>query len=157
MRASRSRRVSAPTRAIWEIVSAIEALPLWYSGVQSAEHVKGPGQGVGRRHRMERMLYSHDLQVEQEVVEWQSESRITLLDVGSTIDGAETSGGVQKFRTTVDLQPIGDGGTLVTVEYQWTARFGVPWLQSFLLGGRVMGREIREMLANIDRIATERE
>ena len=103
---------------------------------------------------MDRMLYAHDLQIEQEVVEWEPESRITLAHRTELIDGSQTTG-VKDFRTTVDLQPAGEDRTLVTVEYRWTARFGVPWLQSFLLGGRVMGREIREMLASINDIATD--
>ena len=149
MKASRNRRINALPHEVWGLVSTIEGLSSWYPGVVSAEHAGGPESGVGRRHRMERMLYMHDLQVEQEVVEWEPGSRITLAHRRETIDGSEVVG-VRNFTTTVEVQPVADDETRIAVEYRWTARFGIPWLQSFFLGGRVMGRELLEMLEKIN-------
>ena len=149
MKASRNRRINALPHEVWDLVSTIEGLSSWYPGVVSAEYAGGPESGAGRRHRMERMLYMHDLQVEQEIVEWEPGHRITLAHRRETIDGSEVVG-VRNFTTTVEVQPAGEDGTRVTVEYRWTARLGISWLQSFFLGGRVMGRELLEMLEKIN-------
>ena len=149
MKASRNRRMNALPHEVWGLISTIEGLSSWYPGVVSAEYAGGPESGAGRRHRMERMLYMHDLQVEQEIVDWEPGHRITLAHRRETIDGSEVVG-VSNFTTTVEVLPAGEDGTRVTVEYRWTARLGISWLQSFFLGGRVMGRELLEMLEKIN-------
>ena len=150
MKASRNRRINATPQQIWTLISTVEGLSSWHPGVVSAQHVDGPQEGVGRRHRMERMLYQHDLQVEQEVVEWEPGRRITLAHRRETIDDSEVVG-VRDFTTTVDIQSVDEGAaSKVMVTYRWTARIGIPWIQSVLFGGRVMGRELNETLEKIN-------
>ena len=104
MKASRNRRINALPHEVWGLISTIEGLTSWYPGVVSAEYAGGPESGAGRRHRMERMLYMHDLQVEQEIVEWEPGHRITLAHRRETIDGSEVVG-VSNFTTTVEVLP----------------------------------------------------
>ncbi len=48
MEISRQRTIKATPEAIWQAIAPVEALPHWLSGVQSATHLGGPAQGVGR-------------------------------------------------------------------------------------------------------------
>ena len=152
MRASRSKRIDAPPEAVWDVVSTVEGLSRWFDGVESASHAGGPEAGVGRRQRLQRNLYGRDMEVQQEVVAWEPPSLLRLAHVRERMDNRDVTS-VRNFHTTVRLERSGEK-TQTTIEYSWSAGFGVPWLQSLIFGGRVMGREIKGMLRSIDALAT---
>ena len=152
MKTARQRTIKASPAATWRAISPLESVPQWLSGVESVEHTGGPTEGVGRRQRVTKLLYAHDVEIDQEVVAWEPEKVLAIRHIRESSDGRELSA-VRDFRTTVTLTPQSDG-TLVHVEYYWSARLGRPWLFSLIFGGRVMSRELRETLEKIEGLAT---
>ena len=151
MRSSRRSRVKASPQQVWDVISSVDALPKWYHGVDSARHTGGPEEGVGRRQTIKRNLYGRDVDLEQDVVGWDPPGYLRLAHVRETIDGREVTG-VRDFHTTIYLE-ANDDMTQATIEYSWSSGFGLAWLQGLLFGGRVMGRELKEMLRNIEALA----
>lgn len=133
---------------MWGIVSAVERMPEWHSGVESALHAAGPAEGVGRRQTVVRDLRWHRVDMLQEVIAWEPRRRLGLRHVEERVEDRLVTG-VRNFVTTVTIEPQGEV-SYVGVEYRWHARFGIPWLQSLLAGGRVMGRELDETLRRLD-------
>ncbi len=151
MNVSRTRVIAAPPEAVWRIVAPVERLPDWLAGAERATPLGGPAEGVGRRHRLVRSLYGRAVETEQEVAAWEAGRLLDLRHVKETVEGREATA-VGDFHTVLTLDPAGQG-TRVRIAYRWRARLGIPWLQSLLLGGRVMGKELAESLRNIERLA----
>ncbi|MSQ24858.1 MAG: hypothetical protein EXR49_01040 [Dehalococcoidia bacterium] len=151
MKVSRHRTIPALPETVWRIVSVAERMPKWYSGVETASHVGGPVEGVGRRQSAVRDLRWHRVDMLLEVVAWEPRRRLDLRHVEERIQGRLVTG-VRNFVTSVTIAPQGEAAS-VTVEYRWRARFGIPWLQSLLVGGRVMGRELDETLRRLEAAA----
>ncbi len=153
MKVWRERYIEAPPDAIWKLIAPVESIPLWMSDVDTAERVSGPAEGAGRMQRVTRPIRSLYLETEQEVVAWDPGRRMTLVHRRETYGGRET-GGVRDF--TMDVTLTGDqSGSVVRLEYRWKARLGMPWLQSALFGGRVMGSELMGTMNKIKALATE--
>ena len=152
MKTARQQTIRASPKATWRAISPLESVPQWLSGVESVEHTGGPAEGVGRRQRVTRVLYRHDVEIDQEVVAWEPEKLLAMRHIRERSDGRELSA-VRDFHTTVTLAPQSDG-TRVRVEYTWSAWLGVAWLFSLIFGGRVMSRELRETLEKIEQLAT---
>lgn len=150
MRVARHRVVDASPDAVWRVIAPVERLPRWLSGVESAALLSGPAEGVGRRHRLVRLLYGREVQVEQEVAVWEPGRVLSLRHVREVVEGRDSTG-VRNFHTTVALSPQGQK-TRVSVEYRWDSPLGIPFVQS-LMAGRVMGKELRETLRNIEKLA----
>ena len=155
MRVSRHRMIAAATDQVWRVIDSVDRIPEWSSGVESATHLAGPERGLGRKQRLNRILYSHELEVEQEVVVWEPGRILALGHLRESVDGRETSG-VKNFVTTISMTAEGVGSR-VGLEYRWDTGFGIAWVQSKLMAGRVMGKEIIQTLKNIERLATERD
>lgn len=152
MRVSRQRVVAAPPENVWGLIASVERLPEWFAGVEAAASLPGPVEGIGRRQRLTRYLRGHTVEMEQEVVAWDPPRLLALRHVRESIEGRDVTG-VRNFVTRLTLAPVG-GGTRVTIQYEWGARFGIAWLQSMLLGGRVMGRELLQTLRRVEAIAS---
>ncbi len=148
MNVSKQRGIKATPESIWQAISTVESLPDWLAGVQSASHISGPSEGVGRRQRISRVIYQHDVEVEQEVTAWEPGRRMEVKHLRETSGGRDLQG-VQDFLLTVTLSPAGQR-TEVRVEYSWKARAGVTWLLSVLFGGKTMGRELSDTLKKIE-------
>ena len=152
MKASRRRRIDATPEQIWEAISTIDGLAKWFAGAESASHTGGPESGVGRKQTVRRVLYSHDVDVEQEVVGWDPPGYLRFSHLRETVEGREVRG-VRNFHTTILLSPLEDA-TQVEIEYTWETGFGISWFQSLLLGGRVLGRDLTDMLKKIETLVT---
>ena len=153
MKTSRSQAIKASPESVWQAISSVESLPDWFSGVESATHTGGPQAGLGRKQRVTRLLYQHDIDVEQEVVAWEPGRLLEMRHVRESLDGREMQA-MKDFHTRVSLSPHPDG-TQVSIEYSWGASIGRTWLKSFLFGGRVMARELRETLKKIEGLVTQ--
>jgi carbon monoxide dehydrogenase subunit G len=134
--------------AIWRAISTVESLPGWLPGVESAEHLSGPKEGVGRRQRIQRLLYSHRIEIEQQVVEWDPERVLSMLHLRETSGGRELAG-LRNFKTIVRIEPRDKGCSLVA-EFSWETRGFTAMLFSRLFAGRTMGRELRDLLRKIE-------
>lgn len=148
MNVSKQRTIKAAPEAVWKAIASVEDLPSWLAGVQSASHVSGPAEGVGRLQRVSRVIYRHDVETEQEVTIWEPPRRMQVRHIKETSEGRELQG-VQDFRMTVTVHPAGDR-TNALIEYSWSARPGLSWLLSVIFGGRTMGRELSDTLKKID-------
>ena len=151
MKVSRHRTIAALPETVWRIVSPAERMPEWYSGVETASHTEGSAAGVGRRQAAVRDLRWHRVDMLLEVIAWEPRRRLDLRHVEERIQGRLVTG-VRDFVTSVTIAPQGEAAH-VTIEDRWRARFGIPWLQSVLAGGRVMGRELDETLRRLDAAA----
>ena len=153
MKVWRERFIQAAPDAIWKLIAPVESIPLWMSSVETAEHLSGPAEGVGRMQRLSRQLRYHPLETDQEIVAWEPGRRMSLVHRRETIRGREASG-VRDFTMTLTLSGFEDG-SLVRIEYRWKARLGMAWLKSVLAGGRVMGSELMGTMNKIRALATE--
>ena len=151
MKIFRRRIIRAQPASVWTAISTVESLPNWMPGVQSAEHTGGPKTGLQRRQRVHKTLYKREIEVEQEVVWWEPESILSVRHNRETIGGRELRS-LQDFVMTVTIAPA-DKGSRVVAQYEWKTRGFMPWLSSVLFAGRIMGRELRETLARIDKMA----
>jgi len=148
MKTVRQRVIPASPEAVWRAISPLERAPQWLAGVESVEHTGGPVEGVGRQQRLTKLLYKHDVEIDQEIAVWESQRQLSLKHVRESSGGKDLNG-VRDFHTTVFLEPE-RRGTRVRVEYTWKASLGLAWLFSFLLGGRVMSGELKETLTKIE-------
>ena len=152
MQIFRRRVIRAQPSAIWDAISSVESLPQWMPGVLSAEHLGGPKTGTRRVQRVRKVLYRREVEIEQEVVWWEPESILSVRHVRETLGGRELRG-LQDFVMTITIAPH-DAGSRVVAQYAWHTRGFLPWLFSLLFAGRTMGRELRDTLAKIQKLAT---
>ncbi|MBI3744693.1 MAG: SRPBCC family protein [Chloroflexi bacterium] len=151
MKVSRRKFTFASPEQVWAVVAPMGRIPEWYSGAETVAHIAGPAEGVGRRQRVSRTMYGHQVETEQEVERWEPQAAIVVRNLSESVDGRATRG-VQDFRTSLLLKDE-KIGTTVTLAYEWKAPFGIAWVQSLLAGGRVMGKELRESLNSINKLA----
>ena len=151
MKISRQRLIKASPQAIWGLIAPVERIPEWLSGAETAQHASGPAEGVGRRQRVATVLHGLDVEIDQEVIAWERNKTLGVRYLRQVSQGREMVG-VRNFRMAVTLSPE-DGGTQTRVEYTWDARWGIAWLFSLLMAGRVMGKEMLATLKNIEKAA----
>lgn len=140
--------------AVWQAISTVESLPEWFPGVQSATYISGPNDGKGRKQLLRRMLYNRNIEIEQEVVEWQEGRLLSMQHVRETSDGKDMAA-LKEFHTIISIEPAGEGAR-VSAANSWESRTLVSLLLSSLFAGRTMGRELGDALAKIDKFVSER-
>lgn len=148
MKISRQRLIHASPEAIWALLAPVERVPEWLSGAVTAQRTSGPAEGVGRKQHVATVLHNYDVEIDQEVIAWEPPRTLGIRYLRQVSEGRELAG-VKNFRMMVTLKSEGSG-TRTRVEYTWDARWGTAWLFSFLLAGRVMGRELLETLRKIE-------
>jgi len=134
--------------AVWKAISTVEGLPGWLPGVESADYLSGPKEGKGRRQRVRRLLYKHQIEIEQEVEVWEPDKRLVLRHLRETSGGRELRA-LEDFKTIISIEPRGEGSS-VLAEYSWQTRSISAQIMSMLFAGRTMGRELRDLLRKLD-------
>lgn len=148
MKTTRQRIVEAAPMEVWSAITPLERTPHWLAGVESVEHTGGPLLGAGRKQRVTKLLYNHDVEIDLEIVAWEPERLLSFRHLRES-SGGKALTSVRDFHTTVFLQPEGLW-TRVQVEYSWKVSWGLTWLLSLFLAGRVMGGELKSTLNKIE-------
>lgn len=151
MKIFRRRVIRAQPVSIWAAISSVESIPNWMPGVQTAEHTGGPKLGLQRHQRVRKLLYKREIEVDQEVVWWGPESILSIRHTRESIGGRELRS-LQDFVMTMTIAQAGKGSRVVA-EYEWKTRGFMAWLSSVLFAERIMGRELHDTLARIDKLA----
>ncbi|RWR18632.1 SRPBCC family protein [Agrococcus lahaulensis] len=100
------RSIDAPTDAVWQVLTDLDAAPTVLSGVTKVERLAGSGYTIGTRWRETRTMMGREATEELEVVG---------IDPGrSTMLAAEAHG--MRYRTEFTLEPVG-AGTLLRMRF----------------------------------------
>lgn len=151
MKIARQRDIPHPPADIWKAISTVGSISKWLPGAMSAEQTGGPAEGKGRLQRVHRQLYSREIEIDQEVIGWEPERALGMRHLRETSNGRELRS-LQDFVMTITIVEHGRGGR-VRAEYAWTTQSLAPTLLSLLFAGRVMGRELQDVLGKIDKLA----
>jgi uncharacterized protein YndB with AHSA1/START domain len=105
----RRGRVSAPTEAVWEVVSNVERLSGWFAGVDQARLISG--EGYGRRQHMSGLWGRRRFEVDADVIAYRPPTLIAWWHVVERLDGRIAPRYARAVEVHVELTPDGEEAT----------------------------------------------
>jgi uncharacterized protein YndB with AHSA1/START domain len=144
----RRRRIAAPTRALWEIVSDPYHLPRWWPKTHRVENVTGATAGDRSWTQVLETKDGRGIRADYRSVDAVSEERFAY---EQTVAGTPFERFLRSARTEIELEPLG-GETKVTLAIEQRLR-GLSRLGSPMMR-RAVGRILSEALTGLERAAT---
>jgi uncharacterized protein YndB with AHSA1/START domain len=129
--------VDAPPEAVFALLADLEKLPLWQTGIVSAELTTPPPVGTGARAHVVRELMGQRLAVDLELTDYQPGRRLELESAASGIGVA----------AVLDLAPDGDGTRLT-----FAMRIRAENLFMAPLEGMVAGAAEQDIADSVERV-----
>lgn len=143
-RVTRKRRLSAPAREVWRIVSDPYHLPRWWPGTQRVENVS---EGGPEGRKWTQVLETKDgrgIRADYLCVTAAEEERLTYEQL---VEDTPFERFLQSARTEIELEPAGEE-TEVTLRSDQRLR-GLSRLGGFMMR-RATGRKLTEALRGLD-------
>jgi uncharacterized protein YndB with AHSA1/START domain len=103
----RERIVAVPADVLWRVVEPAPTLPSWLPICDRCEVMSGEGRG--RRQRMYVRWGGRAAEIDQEVIAYIPDSRLSWKHVDERLNGKPAPRISKEVTVTVELQPVGAG------------------------------------------------
>ena len=107
----REKLIVVPVDVLWQIVEGASTLPSWLPLCERCEVVTG--EGFGRRQRMYARWGRKSVEIDQEIVEYIPNSRLSWTHTDERIDGRPAPKISTAVRLTIELHAAGAGTRVV--------------------------------------------
>jgi uncharacterized protein YndB with AHSA1/START domain len=141
---STERLIGATAERVWDLVDDPGQMGEWFAFADRMELLDG--EGVGRRQRLHGHWGRKRSEVDQQVVAYEPQRRLTWIHESERLDGRPAPRFAAETRFTVDLQPAGAGSTRVTLETRQVPAGVAKGLVLRISGTRDVRRLMRESL-----------
>lgn len=144
MRIQRSTEATAPPSRVWPLLVQPAAIRRWFTLLEDFEYTSDPPHGVGSTFHYEERSGGRLMKCDYRVTEWVENERFAF---------TLTSGPMRKDDQvwTVEATPP---GSRITLEEDVELGGGIFGRMLLRLGvGRMIGRHLEEMLANLKNLA----
>ncbi len=138
---SSTKTVRAPLSRVWDTLVDVGTIAEWHPGVERSPVLSDHRTGLGAVRRVE--LYDGSSAIEE----------VTSLAEGRslTVTMSEHSMPLSRGAATFEVEPDGDGCTVVTMTMDYEMKYGpLGWLMNAVMLRPIMGKLLANVLSGLD-------
>jgi uncharacterized protein YndB with AHSA1/START domain len=118
---TREQILPVPPERVWAVVESVSRLPEWFTGIETAEVIRG--SGLGRQQRLHGKWGQHTFALDQTVILCEPPRRIAWRHDQELLDGRPAPQIAIRVEFHLELTPAGAGTRVRVSSRQWPGGF----------------------------------